>query len=59
MIKSRKMRLSGMQHEWGENNAYRILVGKREGRRPLGRRRYRWVDYIKTDLRASGLSGMD
>jgi hypothetical protein len=32
-------------------NAYRILVGKQEGRRPLGRPRRRWVDNIKMDLR--------
>jgi hypothetical protein len=31
-------------------NAYRILVGKPEGKRPLGRRRRRWVDNIKMDL---------
>jgi hypothetical protein len=31
-------------------NAYRILVGKPEGRRPLGRPRRRWVDNIKMDL---------
>jgi hypothetical protein len=39
-------------------NAYRILVGKPEGR-PLGRRRRRWVDNIKMDLREVGLDGMD
>jgi hypothetical protein len=32
-------------------NAYRILVGKPEGKRPLGRPRRRWVDNIKIDLR--------
>jgi hypothetical protein len=32
-------------------NAYRILLGKREGKRPLGRPRRRWVDNIKIDLR--------
>jgi hypothetical protein len=32
-------------------NAYRILVGKPEGKRPLGRPRRRWVDNIKMDLR--------
>jgi hypothetical protein len=32
-------------------NAYRISVGKPEGKRPLGRPRYRWVDNVKTDLR--------
>jgi hypothetical protein len=37
---------------WGEKrNAYRILVGKPERKRPLGRPRRRWVDNIKMDLR--------
>jgi hypothetical protein len=35
--------------------AYRILVGKPEGKRPLGRPRRRWVNNIKTDLREIGL----
>jgi hypothetical protein len=34
-----------------KRNAYRILVGKPEGRQPLGRQRCRWVDNIKMDLR--------
>jgi hypothetical protein len=34
-----------------KRNAYRILVGKPEGKRPLERRRRRWVDNIKMDLR--------
>jgi hypothetical protein len=34
-----------------KSNAYRILVGKSEGKRPLGRPRRRWVDNIKLDLR--------
>jgi hypothetical protein len=39
----------------GENrNAYRILVGKLEGKRPLGRFRHRWEDNIKMDLREIG-----
>jgi hypothetical protein len=42
-----------------ERNAYRILVGKPEGKRPLGRPRRRWVDIIKTDLREIGWDGMD
>jgi hypothetical protein len=42
-----------------ENNAYRILVEKPEGTRPLGRPRRRWVDYIKTNLREIGWDGMD
>jgi hypothetical protein len=40
-------------------NAYRILVGKPEGRRPLGRPRRRREDSIKTDLREIGWGGMD
>jgi hypothetical protein len=40
-------------------NAYRILVGKPEGRRPLGRQRRRWVDNIKMDLRNIELDGVD
>jgi hypothetical protein len=40
-------------------NAYRILVGKPEGRRPLGRPRRRWVDNIKMDLREVGWDGRD
>jgi hypothetical protein len=38
-----------------KRNAYRILVGKPEGERPLGRPRRRWVDNIKWDLREIGL----
>jgi hypothetical protein len=40
-------------------NAYRILVGKPEGKRPLGRPRRREVDNINTDLREIGWDGMD
>jgi hypothetical protein len=40
-------------------NAYRILVGKPEGKRPLGRPRHRSVDSIKMDLREIGCSDMD
>jgi hypothetical protein len=42
-----------------KRNAYRILTGKPEGRRPLGRSRRRWVDSIKMDLREIGWDGMD
>jgi hypothetical protein len=38
---------------------YRILVGKPEGRRPLGRPRHRWEDNIKMDLQEVGCGGMD
>jgi hypothetical protein len=48
MIKSRRMRLAGHVARMGEKmNAYRILVGNPEGKRPLGRQRCRWVDNIK------------
>jgi hypothetical protein len=51
-IKSRRMRWAGHVARMGEKrNAYRILVGKSEGRRPLGRPRRRWVDNIKMALR--------
>jgi hypothetical protein len=40
-------------------NAYRILVGNPEGKRPLGRPRRRWVDNIKMDLRAIGWGDID
>jgi hypothetical protein len=44
-----------------KRNAYRILVGKPEGKRPLGRRRRRWVDNIKIDLNRDrmGWCGLD
>jgi hypothetical protein len=42
-----------------KRNAYRILVGKPEGKRPLGRPRRRWVNNIKMDHREIGWYGMD
>jgi hypothetical protein len=39
--------------------AYRILVGKPEGNKPLGRLRRRWVDNIKMDFQEIGWDGMD
>jgi hypothetical protein len=42
-----------------KRNAYRILLGKPEGKRPLGRPRRRWVDNIKMDLREVRWDGMD
>jgi hypothetical protein len=44
---------------WEKRNAYRILVGMTEGKRPLGRPRRRLVDNIKMDLREIGWDGMD
>jgi hypothetical protein len=42
-----------------KKNAHRILVGKPEGKRPLGRPRPRWVDNIKMDLREIGWGCVD
>jgi hypothetical protein len=42
-----------------KRKAYRILVGKPEGKRTLGRPRRRWLDNIKIDLREIGWDGMD
>jgi hypothetical protein len=61
MIKSRRMKWAGHVARMGEKrNAYRILMWKPEGRRPLGRPRRRWVDNIKMDLREiGGWCGLD
>jgi hypothetical protein len=40
-------------------NAYRIFMGKPEGKRPVGKPRRRWVDNIKMDLREIGWDGRD
>jgi hypothetical protein len=42
-----------------ERKAYKILVGKPEGKRPIGRPRRRWEDGIRMDLREIGLGGVD
>jgi hypothetical protein len=42
-----------------KRNAYRILVGNAEGKRPLGRPRRRWLDYIKIKLRVIDWDGVD
>jgi hypothetical protein len=44
---------------WDKRNAYRILVGMPEGKRPLGRPRRRWVDNIKMDLKEIGWDGIN
>jgi hypothetical protein len=55
MIKSRRMRWAGQVSQMGEKtNTYRILLGKAEGKRPLGRPRCGWVDNVKMDLREIG-----
>jgi hypothetical protein len=54
-IKSRRMRWAGHVERMGEGrNVYRVLVGKPEGKRPLGRPKHRWEDGIKMDLREIG-----
>jgi hypothetical protein len=60
MVKSRRMIWVGHAARMAERrNAYRILVGKPEGSRPLGRPRRRWVDNIKMTLREIGYDGID
>jgi hypothetical protein len=60
MIKSRRMRWIRHVARMGDKrNAYRILVGNPEGKRPLGRPRRRWVDNIKMDLREIEWDGGD
>ena len=51
VVKSRRMRWAGHVARMGqERGVYRVLVGKPEGKRPLGRPRRRWEDNIKMDL---------
>jgi hypothetical protein len=60
IIKSRRKRWAGHETRTGETrNAYRTLVGKPEGKRPLGRPRRRRKDNIRIDLREIGWGGMD
>ena len=61
MIKSRRMKWAGHVARMGEEErgVYRVLVGKPEGRRPLGRPRRRWVDNISTNLQEVGCGYMD
>jgi hypothetical protein len=57
-IKSRRMRWAGHVARMGEGRkVYRVLVGKLEGKRPLGRPRLRWEDGIKMDLEEIGGGG--
>jgi hypothetical protein len=59
VVKSRRMRWAGHVVRMGEGRVvHRVLVGKPEGRRPLGRPRHRWED-IKTDLQEVGGGGGD
>jgi hypothetical protein len=62
VIKARRMRWAGHVACMGDvRGAYNILVGRPEGRRPLGRPRHRWEDNIKIDIREIGfwVCGLD
>jgi hypothetical protein len=58
VIKSRRMRWAGhITHMEEGKGVYRVLVGRLESKRPLGRPRRRWEDNIKMDLREIGIDG--
>jgi hypothetical protein len=58
VIKSRRMRWAGHVARMGEGRGvYSVLVGRPEGKRPVGRPRRRWEDNIKMDLREIGIDG--
>jgi hypothetical protein len=58
VIKSRRMRWAGHVARIGEGKSvYGVLVGRPEGKRPLGRPKRRWEDNIKMDLREMGIDG--
>ena len=60
VIKSRRMRWAGHVARMGEESGvYRVLVGKPEGKRPLGRPRRRWVDNNGMDLQEVGCGYVD
>jgi len=60
VIKSRRIRWAGHVARMGEERVvYRVLVGKPEGKRPLGRPRCRWVDNIRMDFQEVGCGYMD
>ena len=60
VIKSRRTRWAGHVARMGEERkVYRVLVGKPEGKRPLGKPRRRWVNNIRTDLQEVGCGYVD
>jgi hypothetical protein len=60
IVKARRMRWAGHVAQMGEKrNTYRSLVGKPEGRRPLGRPRRRWVGNTRMDLVEVGWDDVD
>jgi hypothetical protein len=59
-VKSRRMRWAGNVARMGEDRkVYKVLVGKPEGKRPLGRPRRRWEVGVRMDLRETGFGGVD
>jgi hypothetical protein len=59
VIKLRRVRWAGQVVRTGERrSAYRILMGKREGKRQLERPRHRWKDIFKTDFQDVGRGGL-
>jgi len=60
VIKLRRMRLAGhVAHMGEERGVYTVMLGKPEGRRPLGRPRCRWVDNIRMDIQEVGCGYVD
>jgi hypothetical protein len=59
-VKSRRMRWAGQVARMGEQRkVYKVLVGRPEGKRRLGRRRRRWEEGIRMDLKEIGLGSVD
>jgi hypothetical protein len=58
-MKSIRMKRGGCRAVGARRGVYRVLVGKYEGKTPLGRPRRRWQDNIKMDLQELGYRGMD
>jgi len=60
VIKSKRMRWAGhVTHKGERRDVYRVLMGKLEGKRQLGRHRHRWESNIKIDLQEVGCGGVD
>ena len=60
VVKSKRVRWAGHVARMGEGSGvYRVLLGKPEGRRSLGRPRRRWVDNIRMDLQEVGCGCLD
>jgi hypothetical protein len=59
VIKSRRMRWAEHVARMVEVGGYSVLVGKPEGKRPVGRPRLRWVDNIRMDLQGVGCGYVD